>query len=121
MRQIDIEKRIVISVDCVSALARSRRMPEVGPVGLVYSRPWTEDVEVSESFEGKIEHFGKVGPRGHVCADVCSPTPVFTLMFRNNILCLWPQLQIGEDDVAIAGEKKLRKGEIDAWTRSYVS
>lgn len=80
-------------------------MPEVGGVGLVDACARTDDVEGGEGEQGGFEHVPEAGPGGYVCLEE-DGFGGGGGVFGEEGLGFGAEGQVGEEDVASAGEEE---------------
>lgn len=116
VRDVDVEQLVVPPVRVVAGLGRgARRVPEVGPVRLVDAGAGAEDVEVAEGGERGREQVAQRRPRRHVrLVEGGARRLGGVVVLADEVLGLGPQGDVGEDDVAVAGEEEAGEGEVDA-------
>lgn len=117
VRQVDVQEGVAarLAVGGVPALGAARRVPEVGPVGLVDTGPWTDDVDGPELPDGHVEHVGQGRPRRHVRLGEDGPWALAGVaVLCDELLGIGPEGEVCEDDIAAARQKQSCKGEVDS-------
>lgn len=93
-------------------------VPKVGPVRLVDAGPRAQDVDTAKLAAGDVEEVRERGPRGHVRLDEEGARLLRVggagRVLGDEPLGLGPEGEVGEDDVAVAGQEECREGEVDA-------